>query len=82
MTRCIACSSNNIGRLPVVSREDPQEMVGFFNRSNLLDAWTRQMEEEGVQEHGWFARWRGRTESVGNSRRGETTSIEWMPVFR
>ena len=51
--------SNNVGRLPVVSREDPRRMIGYFDRSNLLDAWTRQIEEEGVQEHGWFARWRG-----------------------
>jgi len=50
--------SHNIGRLPVVSRDDPRRMEGYFDRSNLLNAWTRQMEEEGVQEHGWFARWR------------------------
>ena len=49
---------NNIGRLPVVSRDDPKRMVGYFDRSNLLNAWKRQIEEEGVQEHGWFARWR------------------------
>ena len=50
--------SRNVGRLPVVSREDPTRMVGYFDRSNLLNAWTRQIEEEGVQEHGWYARWR------------------------
>jgi CIC family chloride channel protein len=44
----------NIGRLPVVSREDPRQIVGYFNRSTLLNAWTRQMEEEGVREHGWL----------------------------
>jgi chloride channel protein, CIC family len=49
---------NNVGRLPVVSREDPKHMIGYFDRSNLWNAWSRQMEEEGVQEHGWFARWR------------------------
>jgi len=49
---------NNVGRLPIVSRDDPKRMVGYFDRSNLLNAWTRQIEEEGVQEHGWFARWR------------------------
>lgn len=48
---------HNIGRLPVVSREDPKRMAGYFDRSNLLNAWTRQIEEEGVQEHGWIARW-------------------------
>jgi CIC family chloride channel protein len=50
---------HKVGRLPVVSREDPRRMIGYFDRSNLLNAWTRQMEEEGVQEHGWFARWKG-----------------------
>ena len=49
--------SHNIGRLPVVSREDPKSMAGYFDRSNLLNAWTRQIEEEGLQEHGWLAKW-------------------------
>src|ERR1700683_5409135 len=44
---------NDIGRLPVVSRENFKEMVGYLNRSSILGAWTRQMEEEGVREHGW-----------------------------
>lgn len=45
---------NNIGRLPIVSRENPQKMVGFLNRSSILSAWTRQIEEENVREHGWL----------------------------
>ncbi len=52
---------NNIGRLPVVSREDPQRMVGYFDRSHILSAWTRQVEDENLQEHGWYARWRHTT---------------------
>lgn len=50
--------ANNIGRLPVVSREEPGKMVGYFNRASLLSAWARQIEEEGMREHGWFKRWR------------------------
>jgi len=50
---------NDIGRLPVVSRENPKEMVGYLNRSSILSAWTRQMEEEGLREHGWVKQWRG-----------------------
>jgi CIC family chloride channel protein len=50
---------NDIGRLPVVSREDTKEMIGYLNRSSILGAWTRQMEEEGVREHGWVKQWRG-----------------------
>ncbi len=47
---------NNIGRLPVVTRENPDRMVGYLNRSSILSVWTRQMEEEGVREHGWLDR--------------------------
>ena len=46
---------NNIGRLPVVSREEPSRMVGYMIRESVLNAWTRQIEEEGVREHGWIA---------------------------
>jgi CIC family chloride channel protein len=49
---------NNIGRLPVVAREDRQKMVGYFNRASLLDAWTRHAEEEGLREHGWIRKWK------------------------
>jgi len=49
---------NNIGRLPVVNRDDPTRMIGYFNRSSILSAWSRQMEEEGVREHGWIRSWR------------------------
>lgn len=54
----------NIGRLPVVSRENPLKMVGYFNRSSILNAWSRQMQEEDVREHGWIRIWR-----TGNSAR-------------
>lgn len=46
---------NDVGRLPVVSRENPQQMVGYFNRACLLKAWSRQMEDD-VREHGWINR--------------------------
>jgi len=52
---------NNIGRLPVVSREDPKKIVGYFNRSSILNAWSRHMDEEGVREHGWIMLWRTRS---------------------
>ncbi len=45
---------HNIGRLPVVSRDDPQRMLGYFNRSSILDAWSRRIHEEGVREQGWL----------------------------
>ncbi|HYL46784.1 MAG TPA: chloride channel protein [Candidatus Limnocylindrales bacterium] len=55
---------SNIGRLPVVSREDPAHMVGYLIRESILNAWTRQIEEEGVREHGWIAQLWGSNNSV------------------
>jgi CIC family chloride channel protein len=57
---------NNIGRLPVVSREEPGKMVGYFNRASLLSAWARQVEEEGMREHGWLDHWLTRNTVGGN----------------
>ena len=37
----------NIGRLPVVSREDPKKVVGIITRSDLLKAHERRLEETG-----------------------------------
>jgi len=55
---------SNIGRLPVVKREDPGKLVGYFNRASLLSAWSRQMEEEQLREHGWVRTWRGRNSHI------------------
>ncbi len=54
----------DIGRLPVVNRTEPEKMIGFLNRSSVLGAWTQQMEEEHVREHGWLAGWRGAFEAA------------------
>jgi predicted transcriptional regulator len=48
---------HNIGRLPVVRRDDSRKMVGYFNRSCLLTAWSLQAEDEKVRERGWFHHW-------------------------
>jgi chloride channel protein, CIC family len=45
---------NNIGRLPVVDRSDPQKLVGMIGRQNVLDAWTRSIKEEYERDHGWL----------------------------
>ena len=49
---------HDVGRLPVVRRSAPDKMVGYLNRSNLLGAWTRQLEQESVRDDGWLSRWR------------------------
>ena len=57
---------NNIGRLPVVDRNDPMRMVGYLNRSNVMGSWRAHLQAESEREHGW---WRSmRLASVGDGR--------------
>jgi len=49
---------NKVGRLPVVSRDDPREIVGYLGRSSFLEARMRRMHEEHVREEGWVGRLR------------------------
>lgn len=51
---------NNIGRLPVVSRSDPKQLVGYLGRSGVMAARLRRLEEEHVLEPGWWNRYRER----------------------
>jgi CIC family chloride channel protein len=50
--------SQDVGRLPVVSRDDPEKMVGYFNRVCLITAWSRQAQDENVRDRGWIDRWK------------------------
>jgi CIC family chloride channel protein len=43
---------NDIGRLPVVSRQDHHRLVGYLGRANLMAARLRQLDEEHVRERG------------------------------
>jgi chloride channel protein, CIC family len=47
---------NNIGRLPVVSRQDPYRIVGYLGRSALMTAHLRRLEEEHVRERLFLGR--------------------------
>jgi CBS domain-containing protein len=47
---------NNIGRLPVVDRKEPQRMVGYLNRASVMGSWRSHMREESFREHGWLGR--------------------------
>ena len=47
---------NDIGRLPVVDRNDPQRVVGYLGRSGIMAARLRRLEEEHVREPGWIGR--------------------------
>lgn len=44
---------NDIGRLPVVSREDHRQLIGYLGRSSVMTARLRRLEEEHVREAGW-----------------------------
>lgn len=47
---------HNIGRLPVVDRDDPRRVVGYLGRPGVMAARLRRMEEEHVREPGWIGR--------------------------
>lgn len=49
---------NDIGRLPVVSRDDPQQIVGYLSRGAILRARRRRIDEEHRREEGWLDRLR------------------------
>lgn len=49
---------NDIGRLPVVDREDPRRVVGYLSRGAVLRARRRRIDEESRREHGWLDRLR------------------------
>jgi chloride channel protein, CIC family len=44
----------NIGRLPVVDRDNQRRVVGYLGRPGILAARLRKFEEEYVREPGWF----------------------------
>ncbi|MCC6730566.1 MAG: chloride channel protein [Chthonomonadales bacterium] len=57
---------HQIGRLPVVSRENPRQLVGFLERRNVMAARQGWYEEEYVRERVWKAR-RPRSRTDGSS---------------
>ena len=46
----------NVGRLPVVNRDAPQELVGYLGRPNILAARLRELDEEQLREASWPSR--------------------------
>ncbi len=43
---------HDVGRLLVVSRDDPQRLLGYLGRTGVLDAWQRHLQGEEVREAG------------------------------
>ena len=45
---------HDIGRLPVVQRSDPKQLVGYLGRTGIAAGWRQIFEEERVREEGWL----------------------------
>jgi CIC family chloride channel protein len=45
-----------VGRLPVVSRENPRNVVGYLGRTGVLEARQRQLQDEDLREQSWSLR--------------------------
>jgi chloride channel protein, CIC family len=45
---------NDIGRLPVVRREDSRQLVGYLGRNGVMAARLKRLREEQVREPGWI----------------------------
>ena len=43
---------NDIGRLPVVSRKNQRELLGYLGRASVMAARLRRLEEEHIREQG------------------------------
>jgi H+/Cl- antiporter ClcA len=43
---------NDIGRLPVVERDNPRHVIGYLGRANILGARVKQIDEENLRERG------------------------------
>jgi CIC family chloride channel protein len=52
---------HNIGRLPVVERNDEKNVVGYLGRPGIMAARLHRFNDEYVREAGWFRGFRKRT---------------------
>jgi chloride channel protein, CIC family len=49
---------NNVGRLPVVDRKNPEKIVGYINRAAVMACWGEHLHQESWREAGWLQRLR------------------------
>ncbi|MBZ5627384.1 MAG: chloride channel protein [Acidobacteriia bacterium] len=47
---------NDVGRLPVVSRKNSTQIIGYLGRSGIMAARLKRLQEESVREPGWIGR--------------------------
>ena len=45
---------HDIGRLPVVRRDNPRQLIGYLGRASVMTARLRRHEEEHEREPGWL----------------------------
>lgn len=48
--------NQDVGRLPVVERNNPQTIVGYLGRASILSARMKLHEEENIRQKGWHSR--------------------------
>jgi chloride channel protein, CIC family len=47
---------HDIGRLPVVERHNPKQLLGYLGRTGIAAGWRRLVDEEQIREVGWLSR--------------------------
>ncbi len=50
----IRMMTNNIGRLPVVERAQPNKIVGYLSRGNIMSAYLKRVQDEASVDKGWL----------------------------
>jgi H+/Cl- antiporter ClcA len=50
--------SHGVGRLPVVSRQNPRKLIGYLSRTTLLSTRLSVVHEESKRDDGWIRTWK------------------------
>jgi H+/Cl- antiporter ClcA len=48
--------THDIGRLPVVERENPERLIGLLGRAGVMAVWLHATREEQTRDAGWLSR--------------------------
>jgi len=48
--------AHDIGRLPVVERDDPGKLVGLLGRAGVMAVWLHASRDEHFRDSGWVSR--------------------------
>lgn len=62
---------HDIGRLPVVSRENQRQLLGYLGRTGLLEARFQAIKEEELRERRWNVRERAKLSVQRNKKKGK-----------